>query len=139
MTEQKRPKFAAIVDARTGVKIASLVVVLAAAAMVVGGVAISSLAKVYDKGQLIATKSLQATADLATLRDLAQQSRIQARDAVLAPDLPATKKVEAKMPWRKPNSAWVYSQSWHSEKNTPSPMVNHSAVLAPSFLPSSSS
>ncbi|WP_030443399.1 methyl-accepting chemotaxis protein [Actinoplanes subtropicus] len=97
MTEQKRPKFAAIVDARTGVKIASLVVVLAAAAMVVGGVAISSLAKVYDKGQLIATKSLQATADLATLRDLAQQSRIQARDAVLAPDLPATKKVEAKM------------------------------------------
>jgi methyl-accepting chemotaxis protein len=83
-----------VADARTGVKIAAIVGVLAVAAVVVGVVAISSLSSVFSGGQAIATQNLTPSIHLAGLRDLAQQSRVLTRDAVLAPDLAATKKVE---------------------------------------------
>jgi methyl-accepting chemotaxis protein len=79
------------------VKIGAVAAVLAAAVIVVGVVAIADLAKVYRSGRLVATDSLRAAVGAATLRDLAQQSRIQARDAVIAPNLTATKAVETKI------------------------------------------
>ena len=84
-------------DAKTGVKIAAIVVVLAVAALVVGVVAIKNLASVYDGGQRIATGNLTPSIHLANLRDLAQQARIQVRDAVIAPDVASTKKIETKI------------------------------------------
>ncbi|MFI6070107.1 methyl-accepting chemotaxis protein [Actinoplanes sp. NPDC051343] len=86
-----------VADARTSVKIGAIVVVMAVGAIAVGVVAIVDLAKVYSSGQLVATDSLRAAVGLAKLRDLAQQSRIQARDAVIAPDAVSTKKVEEKI------------------------------------------
>jgi methyl-accepting chemotaxis protein len=92
-----RSPLAAVADLRTGVKMGAVVTVLAAAALTVGIVAITSLGGVYTKGRLVATDSLQATIHLAAVRDLAQQSRVLARDVVIAVDLASTKAVEAKI------------------------------------------
>ncbi|WP_433361013.1 HAMP domain-containing methyl-accepting chemotaxis protein [Actinoplanes sp. CA-142083] len=94
MSDGNRGGLAFVADARTGVKITSIVLVLAAAAIVVGVVSIVSLAGVYNRGERIATGNLTPSVHLATLRDLAQQSRVQIRDAVLAPDVAATRKIE---------------------------------------------
>ncbi|GIF22949.1 methyl-accepting chemotaxis protein [Actinoplanes tereljensis] len=90
-------RLAIVADARTGVKITAIVAVLAAAALVVGIVAIVSLSSVFSGGQAIATQNLTPSIHLATLRDLAQQARIAVRDAVIATDAAATKKVETKI------------------------------------------
>src|SRR3954463_10710455 len=92
-----RGRWAMVADARTGVKIGAIVVMLSIAAITVGVVAIVSLSQVDSKGQLVATHSMRASTDLAALRDRAQQARVQTRDAVIAPDLAATKAVEAKL------------------------------------------
>ncbi|HEX5201869.1 MAG TPA: methyl-accepting chemotaxis protein [Actinoplanes sp.] len=97
MTQSDRGGLSFVADARTGVKIASIVLVLAAAATVVGVVSIVSLAGVYGKGQAIATGSMLPSIDLAKVRFLMQESRIQMRDAVLAADDAATKQVQEKM------------------------------------------
>ena len=86
-----------VADARTGVKIGTIVAVLVAAMIVVGVVAIADLADVYRSGQAVSTDSLRAAVGAAALRDLAQQSRIQIRDAVIAPNLAATRTVEQKI------------------------------------------
>jgi methyl-accepting chemotaxis protein len=92
-----RSQLVVVADARTGVKIGAIVVMLSIAAITVGVVAIVSLSQVDSKGQLVATHSMRASTDLAALRDRAQQARVQTRDAVIAPDLAATKAVEAKL------------------------------------------
>jgi methyl-accepting chemotaxis protein len=97
MAGQGTGKLTAAANVPTAVKIGAIVSVLTLAALVVGIMAIVDLRSVYNSGQSAATTSLRAAVELSTVRDLAQQSRLQARDSVIAPDLAATKAVEAKM------------------------------------------
>ncbi|GGM79297.1 hypothetical protein GCM10007977_096040 [Dactylosporangium sucinum] len=86
-----------LANAGMGVKIGLIVAVLAVSAVAVGVVAVTRLANVYAQGERIASASLRATTDLGRLRDLAQQARILARDAVIAPDDAATRDVRSKI------------------------------------------
>ncbi|GAA2623095.1 hypothetical protein GCM10010399_62880 [Dactylosporangium fulvum] len=86
-----------VADLRTGAKIGLIVAVLAVAAVVVGTISISSLASVYLKGQQINEQSLQPSLELAKVRDLAMQSRLYLRDAVLAVDDAATRQAVQRM------------------------------------------
>jgi methyl-accepting chemotaxis protein len=130
MTENNRTsgrRLTIVANARTGVKITAIVVVLAAAALVVGVVAISSLAGVYRGGEAIATGNLTPSIHLANLRDLAQQSRVLSRDVVLAPDLAATRKVEASVQAldQKLDAA---AALYHGEATDPAAVVSFEAL-----------
>jgi methyl-accepting chemotaxis protein len=86
-----------VADRRTGTKILTAVGLVAVAAIVVGVLAISGLAAVFDKGQQIDRGSLIPVTDLGKLRSALLLGRIDIRDAAIARDAATTDKALAKM------------------------------------------